>query len=154
MLLTSLRMRPKSSKAFRKMVSRNVSNTSTVASRSVQLHKRIFFFCRKCNLHVCTIFYFSEIKWFRGHFEGIMYSDLNYLPFKAYQVFYVPTGLTFKNSTWCSLFGWAFYTDLRTESCFCFIRHKLVFITVVKGVYSAARTDSLYKAEYVSFLEG
>jgi hypothetical protein len=37
-----------------------------------------FFFCRKYNLHVCTILYFSEIKWFRGNFEGIMYSDPSY----------------------------------------------------------------------------
>jgi hypothetical protein len=29
----------------------------------------------------------------------------------------------------------------------------LVFITVVESVYSAVRTDSLYKADYVSFLK-
>jgi len=30
----------------------------------------------------------------------------------------------------------------------------MVFITVVESVYSAVRTDSLYKAEGVSSLEG
>jgi hypothetical protein len=30
----------------------------------------------------------------------------------------------------------------------------LVFITVVESVYSAVRTDSLYKADYVSPLKG
>jgi hypothetical protein len=30
----------------------------------------------------------------------------------------------------------------------------LVFITVVESVYSAVRTDSLYKADYVSSLKG
>jgi hypothetical protein len=30
---------------------------------------------------------------------------------------------------------------------------RLVFITVVESVYSAVRTDSLYKADYVSSLK-
>ena len=30
----------------------------------------------------------------------------------------------------------------------------LLFITVVESVYSAVRTDSLYKADYVSSLKG
>ena len=49
---------------------------------------------------------------------------------------------------------WVFCTDLRTDSDLCFIHHRLVFITVVESVYSAVRTDSLYKADYVSPLKG
>ena len=47
-----------------------------------------------------------------------------------------------------------FCTDLRTDSGLCCIRHQLVFITVVESVYSAVRTDALYKAGYVSYLKG
>jgi len=35
-----------------------------------------------------------------------------------------------------------------------YVINRLVFITVVESVYSAVRTDSLYKAEYVSSLKG
>jgi len=34
-----------------------------------------------------------------------------------------------------------------------YIIYWLVFITVVESVYSAVRTDSLYKADYVSSLK-
>jgi hypothetical protein len=41
-------------------------------------------------------------------------------------------------------------TDLRTDSGLCCIRDELIgFVTVVESVYSAVRTDSLYKANYV-----
>jgi len=44
-----------------------------------------------------------------------------------------------------------FCTDLTTDSVLCFIHlNWLVFITEVESVYSAVRTDSLYKADYVS----
>ena len=43
MLLTSLRMQRKSWKGFHKMASRNVSSASTVARRSVHLHKATCF---------------------------------------------------------------------------------------------------------------
>ena len=44
------------------------------------------------------------------------------------------------------------YKDLRTDSNFRFLHHLLSgFITVVESVYSAVRTDSLYKADYVCF---
>jgi hypothetical protein len=47
------------------------------------------------------------------------------------------------------------FTDFRTGSDFCFIRHEsIVFITVVKSVYSAVRTDSLHKVDYISSLKG
>jgi hypothetical protein len=49
---------------------------------------------------------------------------------------------------------WMFCTDLRIESSICFIViNWLVFTTVVESVYSAVRTDSLYKADCVSFLK-
>jgi hypothetical protein len=46
---------------------------------------------------------------------------------------------------------WVFCTDLRTDS-----DHALyiISITVVESVYSAVRTDALYKADYVSSLNG
>jgi hypothetical protein len=45
---------------------------------------------------------------------------------------------------------WAFCVDLRTDSNFSlYIINWLVFKTVVESVYSAVRTDSLYKADYV-----
>jgi hypothetical protein len=45
---------------------------------------------------------------------------------------------------------WVFCTDLRTDNDFSLYNiHWLVFITVLESVYSAARTDSLYKADYV-----
>jgi hypothetical protein len=46
---------------------------------------------------------------------------------------------------------WVFCTDLRTESnLYFYVINWLLFITVVEIVYSAVRTDSLYKADYVS----
>jgi hypothetical protein len=44
---------------------------------------------------------------------------------------------------------WAFCKDLRTDSGLCFINW-LVFITVVESVYSAVRSDCLYKVDCVS----
>jgi len=35
-----------------------------------------------------------------------------------------------------------------------YIINRLVFIIVVESVYSAVRTDSLHKADYVSSLQG
>jgi len=43
-----------------------------------------------------------------------------------------------------------FCTDLRTDSDLAlYVIKWLVFITVLETVYSAVRTDSLYKADYV-----
>jgi len=42
-----------------------------------------------------------------------------------------------------------FCTDLRTATFALYGINWLVFITVVESVYSAVRTDSLYKADYV-----
>jgi hypothetical protein len=48
-----------------------------------------------------------------------------------------------------------FWADLRTGSDFALYNiNCLVFITVAESVYSAVRTDSLYKADYVSPLRG
>ena len=50
---------------------------------------------------------------------------------------------------------WVFCTDIRTDSDFAlYTINWLVFITVVESVYCAVRTDSLYKADYVSSLKG
>jgi len=67
----------------------------------------------------------------------------------------VPPALKFKNSTWCSLCVECFVRISEQTATFAlYIINRLVFITVVESAYSAVRTDSLYKADYVSFLEG
>ena len=64
-------------------------------------------------------------------------------------------GLTFKNSTWCSLCVECFVRTSEQTATFAlnFINW-LVFVTVVESVYCAVRIDSLYKADYVSSLKG
>jgi hypothetical protein len=49
---------------------------------------------------------------------------------------------------------WVFCVDLRTDSDLSlYIINALVFITVMESVYSAVRTDSLDKANYVSSIK-
>jgi hypothetical protein len=71
MLLKLLRMRRKSWKRFHKLVSRNISNNSTVAGRNVQLHEEIIW--RKFGLNDCSVQYFWEMKLFHEHFEANLY---------------------------------------------------------------------------------
>jgi hypothetical protein len=66
MLLAALRMRRKSWKGFHKVASIVISNTFTVIGRSAWLQK-------KCSVTDCPVLYFSEIKWFREHFETTAY---------------------------------------------------------------------------------
>ena len=64
-------------------------------------------------------------------------------------------GLTFKNSTCCSLCVECFVRISEQTATFALYSIDwLVFITVVESVYCAVRTDSLYKADYVSSLKG
>ena len=42
----------------------------------------------------------------------------------------------------------------QTATFVLYVINCLVFITAVESVYSAVRTDSLYKADYVSSLKG
>jgi len=60
-LLTYLRMRRKSGKGFYKMASRNVSNTLTVAGRSV-IAQGDYFEGNLRSFNDCTVLYFSKIK--------------------------------------------------------------------------------------------
>ena len=63
----------------------------------------------------------------------------------------LPPGLTFKLSTWCSLCVECFVQiSEKTVTFVLYIINWLVFITAVESVYSAVRTDSLYKADYAS----
>ena len=49
---------------------------------------------------------------------------------------------------------WMFSTDLeQTETFALYVINWFFFITVEESVYSAVRTDSLYKADYVSFVK-
>ena len=67
---------------------------------------------------------------------------------------YVPPGLTFKNSTWRSLCVECFVRISEQTATFAlYIINWLAFTTVVGSVYSAVRTDSLCKADYVSSLK-
>jgi hypothetical protein len=51
---------------------------------------------------------------------------------------------------------WVFCTDLRTESgpLLYTLLTDWFLLTVVESVYSAVRTDSLFKADYVSYFKG
>jgi len=49
----------------------------------------------------------------------------------------------------CFVFTWE-----QTATCATYSINWLVFIAEMKSVYSAVRTDSLYRAEYVLSLEG
>ena len=64
-------------------------------------------------------------------------------------------GLTLKNSTWFSLGVEGFVRISEQTATFTLYSiNWLVFITVVESVYSAVRTDSLYKADYASSSKG
>ena len=64
-------------------------------------------------------------------------------------------GLTFKNSTWCSLCVECFVRiSEQTATFVLYIINWLVFITVVESVYSTVRTESLNKAVCASSLKG
>ena len=70
--------------------------------------------------------------------------DLNRL--KPSGFFTYHQGLTFKNSTWCSLCVECFVRISEQTATFVLnIINCIVFITVVESVYCAVRTDSLYK---------
>jgi len=50
---------------------------------------------------------------------------------------------------------WMFCTASEQAATFALnVIKRLVFIAVVKSVYSAVRSDSLYKADYISSLKG
>jgi hypothetical protein len=68
--------------------------------------------------------------------------------------FYVPPGLTLKISAWCSLCVECFVRISEQTATFAvYVINWLVFITVAESVYSAVRTDCLYKADNVSSLK-
>ena len=84
--------------------------------------------------------------WFISH-------TLNLLKPTGYFTYH--QGLTFKNSTRFSLCVECFVRISQQTATFTlYIINWLVFITVVGRVYCAVRTDSLYKADYVSSLKG
>jgi hypothetical protein len=77
------------------------------------------------------------------------------LTFQSLAGFCVPPGLTFKDSIWCSLCVECFVRiSEQTATLALYIINRLVFKTVVESVYSAVRTDSLYKVGYVLSLKG
>jgi hypothetical protein len=68
---------------------------------------------------------------------------------------YVPPGLISKTSTWFSFRVECFLRIAKLTATFAlYVINWSVFITVVESVYSAVRTDSLYKADYVQPLRG
>jgi hypothetical protein len=76
-----------------------------------------------------------------------------YLTFWSLAFFLRTTRLNIQNFYMVLALRWVFCTDIRTDGDFCCINW-LVFITVVERVYSAVRTSSLYKADYVSSFKG
>jgi hypothetical protein len=83
-------------------------------------------------------------------------SLINYLILTFYSLAVSPRITRFKIQKFYMLLAlrWWFCTDLRTERTSALYKFNWsVFITVVVSVYSAVRTDSLYKAEYASSLK-
>jgi len=61
---------------------------------------------------------------------------------------YLPPGLTFKNSTLCSLRVECFVRISEQTATFAlYVSNRFVIITVLESVYSAVRIDALYKAD-------
>jgi len=71
MLLTSLRIRRKNLQGFHKTVSTNVPPPLHSLAEVYSCRRGLF--CRKYSLNDCNILHFSEIKWFRDHFETTSY---------------------------------------------------------------------------------
>jgi hypothetical protein len=64
-------------------------------------------------------------------------------------------GVTFKNSTWCSLCVECFVRISEQTATFAIsVINQLVFITLVESVYWTVWTDSLYKPDHISSLKG
>jgi len=68
MLLTSLRMRHKNLKSFRKTSSTNVSPPLHSLAEVCSCRGGLFW--RKCSFNDCNLLHFSEIKWFPDDFEA------------------------------------------------------------------------------------
>jgi hypothetical protein len=72
---------------------------------------------------------------------------LHILPFQTQRFLYVQPGLTFNNSTRCSpCFECLVRISEQTATFAVYVIKWLIFMTVVESVYSAVRTDFLYKA--------
>ena len=75
-------------------------------------------------------------------------------PFKPSGFFLYHQFFTFKNSTWYSLCVECFVQISEQTATFAlYIINWLVYITMVESVYCALQTDSLYNADYISFLK-
>jgi hypothetical protein len=82
--------------------------------------------------------------------RGTMQTKSYWLTFYSLAVFYVPPGLTLKNSTWCLFCVECFVGISEQTATFALYIIKLfVIITMVESVYSTVRTDSLNRADYV-----
>jgi hypothetical protein len=70
-------------------------------------------------------------------------------PSTAQWLLYVPPGLTFTNSTFCphSVFMCFVWISEQTAIISLYGINLLVFITETESVYSAVRTESLYKTD-------
>ena len=94
-------------------------------------------------------FYWDLSSCFHFRIYRINLMTTSYQPF-----FSVPPGLTSKNTTCRSLCVECFVRISEQTATFAlYIIDWLAFITVVEGVYCVVRTDSLYKADYVSSLK-
>ena len=71
MLLTSLRTRRKNLQGFHRTASTNVSPPLHSLAEVCSCRGGLFW--RQCNLNDCNLLHFSEIKWFREHFEATSY---------------------------------------------------------------------------------
>jgi hypothetical protein len=90
-----------------------------------------------------------------GKIEDFHVLGLFFKLLKPCVFFYVPPGLTFKISTWYSLYIECFiWISEQTATFAVYVINRLVFITVVESAYSAVRADALYKPDYVSSFKG
>ena len=70
---------------------------------------------------------------------------LMYEPHKAWLLLYVPPGLTFKNSKFCSHFMYVFCMDLRTNRDLCHLQQKLIDFYNRDEKCLQRRTDWVFK---------
>ena len=68
-----------------------------------------------------------------------------YEPHKAWLLLYVPPGLTFKNSKFCSHFMYVFCMDLRTNRDLCHLQQKLIDFYNRDEKCLQRRTDWVFK---------
>ena len=83
------------------------------------------------------------------HLGRICYLIHQIRPFKAWDLFYVPPALTFRNAVFCPQCVYVFCVDLRTNiNISLYGINLLVFITKAESAYCTVRTGSLNQIKF------